>query len=352
MSVNRTTNRDEETGERALDRVLTGIEDGEHVLLCSHIRSDPDAIGSELGLAFLLDQMGKRVEIANDGGIDQHCRWLPGVDQIMSGPEQLSGQQDTVVAVDCANRERLGSLSDVLTSDVTVINIDHHETNGRYGDVNWIEPERSSVGEMIFEIWERSEHDLFSEPATCLYASIVSDTGQFSFSQTSSRSHEIAVRLLDTGVEPPRVSRRLFQDFEKSELDLMAKVIHNIKRTSARKIAWSTLGRDAYEQCGAEPWDSQPYVQMVMKLRDVEIGLLLRRLHDPEISGKHQGNIKGSLRSRGSFDVGEIAGMFGGGGHPQAAGFVVEGRPSKEEVEERVIQRIKEVVEDGSIARQ
>jgi len=339
--------------DEAFKQVIDALRDGSHFLLCSHVRSDPDAIGSELGLWYLLRELGKEVEIANHGGVDHHCRWLPNADRIESRTEDLTGNHDTVLTVDCANRERLGDMEElVVSSGAKIINIDHHATNEKFGDVNWIEAERSSVGEMIFEIWARMSPEIWREPATCLYASLVSDTGQFAFPQTSARSHEVAAVLLEAGVDTHDVARRLFQDYEKSELELMAYVIHNVRQTEDRHIAWSTIDEKAYENCGAEPWDSQPYVQLVMQLKGVEIGLLLRRLRNPEISGKYQGDIKGSLRSRGTYDVGKIAGLFGGGGHPQAAGFVMEGEPPMEEVEADVIQRIKEVIDDGTIARQ
>ncbi len=334
--------------DSVLNQVVEGLYESSHVLLASHVRSDPDAIGSELGLSFLLKKIGCEVEIANHGGVDQHCSWLPGADQIKCGTANITGNHDTFITVDCANRERLGDLSPIVDQSETVINIDHHASNDLFGDVNWILPNCSSVGEMVFEIWDRTDLQLSRDPAECLYTSIVSDTGQFAFPQTSSRSHEVAARLLEKGVEPQEVSGKLFQNYERSELDLMSYVIDNLSEASDCPFAWSTLDRDAYQTCGTEPWDSQPYVQLVMQLKKVEVGLLLRRLRDPEVGGQHQGHIKGSLRSRGTYDVGEIAGLFGGGGHAQAAGFVVENQNEMVQAEKRVIDRIKEAIKNGS----
>lgn len=333
--------------EQALDQVIDGLHDSEHVLLSSHVRSDPDSIGSELGLLFLLENLDKTVEIANDGGVDYHCQWMPRVELIKGGPDEVSGDHDTMVTVDCANRERLGDMSELADRCETVINIDHHASNDLFGDINWIRPKCSSVGEMIYEIWHRSEHELQQPAATCLYASIVSDTGQFAFPQTSSRSHEVAARLLEKGVEPQEVTGKLFQNYQRSELDLMAYVINNLSVTDDNAFGWSILDQEAYETCGTEPWDSQPYIQLIMQLKGVEVGLLLRRLRNPNVSGRHQGNIKGSLRSRGTYNVGKIAGLFGGGGHAQAAGFVVEDESSMERAQETVVNRIKEAMEDG-----
>jgi phosphoesterase RecJ-like protein len=334
--------------DNGLDQVIDGLYDSSHVLLSSHVRSDPDAIGSELGLSFLLKHLDRTVEIANHGGVDEHCSWLPGADQIKSGTADITGDHDTFVTVDCANRERLGDLSPLVDESETVINIDHHESNDLFGDVNWIRPACSSVGEMVFEIWDRTEFELSRDPAECIYTSIVSDTGQFAFPQTSARSHEVTARLLEKGVQPQEVSGKLFQNYERSELDLMSYVIDNLREASDCPFSWSTLDREAYRTCGTEPWDSQPYVQLVMQLKNVEVGLLLRRLRDPEVSGQHQGNIKGSLRSRGMYDVGAIAGLFGGGGHAQAAGFVVEDQSDMEQAERRVIDRIKEAIKHGN----
>ncbi len=333
--------------DRVLERVTQGIRNSSHVLLCSHIRSDPDSIGSELALAFLLEELDRTYEIANHGGVDKHCRWLPRANEIMNGPEQISGAHDTLVSVDCANLKRLGNMATVAERSEVVINIDHHVSNNHFGDVNWIIPDASSVGEMIYELWEEMEVHVHREAATCIYTSIVSDTGQFAFPQTSSRSHEVTARLLEKGVKPQRVSGKLFQDYDRPELDLMAYVINNLNVSEECPLAWSRLDEEAYRTCGTEPADSQPYVQLVMQLEGVEVGLLLRRLRGSDVSEHHQGLIKGSLRSKGTFDAGKLAGIFGGGGHAQAAGFVVEEKSSMREAEQYVIQRFEEAIKDG-----
>lgn len=326
------------------------LEDKRHILLSSHIRADADSVGSQLGLAYLLESLGNSVEIANHGGIDRHYKWLPRADEIQDGPSRLSGQHELVVSLDCANRERLADMRRVMSEDMPVLNIDHHRTNSQFGDVNWVEPEASSTGEMIYALWSHSSFEVDVEPATCLYTALVADTGQFSFPQTSHLSHYVGGRLLETGVDSYCVNKKLYQNLEREELKLMGYIIQHLEQSVGGELGWAVLDEEAYRQCGMEPWESQPFVQVLMRLREVEVGLLLRRLISPEVGGDpEKGPIKGSIRSRGKYDVSKLAGLFGGGGHQQAAGFLIEQENGEgiQEVEERVIDRIEEAMKNN-----
>ncbi len=323
-----------------LRKTVEAIKQGDHFLLSSHIRSDADSIGSELGLGYLLEELDRDYEIANHGGIDPHLRWMPGADRIQTGIEDDEASRETVIVLDCANRERLASINDVISEGTNLVNIDHHKTNDRFGTINWIEPAFSSVGEMVYVLWNQFQREPDARAASCMYAALVADTGQFSFPHTSEQAHRVAAQLLDAGVDPYEINKRLFQNLDLPELNLMGQIIQDLKQRVDGQLTWATLGRETYEKCGTEPWESQPFIQVLMQLKEVEVGLLLRDLVSEDVGGGENVRVKGSLRSRGRYNVNEIAKMFGGGGHPQAAGFLVDDADSVHDVEEEVVETI------------
>lgn len=329
----------------APDAICDAIQDGEEFLLTSHIRSDADSVGSELSLKYLLDRLGKDVQIANHGGIDERYLWLPGSEEIMD-PDQVQQTFDSVICVDCATWSRLASMREVVTDDAHLINIDHHSTNECYGDLNWIHPEASSVGEMIFTLWERFDFSINTEAVVAIYTALVADTGSFAFASTTSRAHVIASKLLEHDINPEKVHEKLFSNFSRAEMKLMGYILEKMSFSMADRFGWCSLSKEVYQEIGTEPWGSQPYIQELMRVKDVEVALLLRQLISEDRGGKPEGVFKGSLRSRGNVNVSDVAEEFGGGGHKYASGFVVESEQNIEAVEQSIVETIEEMIED------
>lgn len=326
------------------DEICDAIDQGERFLLTSHIRSDADSVGSELGLKYLLEELGKEVQIANHGGIDERYLWLTGSEEITS-PAEVDSNFDSVICLDCATWSRLASTRDLVNDDHHIINIDHHRSNECYGDLNWIHPDASSVGEMIYTVWTCYDYTMPKEAVIPMYTALVADTGSFAFASTTPRSHEIASELMKYDITPERIHERLFSNFSIPEMKLMGYILEEMQFSMDGRLGWCTLSKEVYEEVGTEPWGSQPYIQELMRVKGVEVALLLRQLISRDRGGKPEGVYKGSLRSRGNVNVSEVAAEFDGGGHKYASGFVVEDYDSMSRVERYVVGHIEEMME-------
>src|SRR5438105_7725733 len=170
------------THPKIVDRILEGIRDSETFCVVGHIRPDGDCVGSQLGLTLALEHQGKKVTCWNEDDIPQKYRFLDG-DQIIHRPKR--GQKfDCVIATDAASFERLGSVGPCVTERKLFINIDHHESNTRYADLNWVSARESSTGELIFKLLKAAKWPITRKIADCLFTAVSTDTGSFQYPST------------------------------------------------------------------------------------------------------------------------------------------------------------------------
>lgn len=298
-----------------MDRILKVVRDHQRFLLTAHVRADGDGIGSELALFHWLKRLGKTPHVVNDGGIHSLYDFLPGASEAGNGPEDLRSDYEVVITVDSGNFERLERLVPALKKQkYTLINIDHHKSNTRFGDINWIDPVIGSVGEMIYGLIRHSGVPLERNMALPIYISILSDTGRFSFSCTRPESHLITADLMRTGIQPGEVTYKLFGRRAPAELRLQADLIQNMAFHGGGKVAVGTMDRSTYARCGGAPYESQDFVDLLLHVDGVEIALFIRHMDDED-------KVKGSIRTRPPHDATKIADVFGGGGHARASGF-------------------------------
>jgi phosphoesterase RecJ-like protein len=314
-----------------VDEILRSIHGGSFALVTTHARCDGDAIGSLLAFGRFLGKLGKKVDMVVDDPVPSQYGFLPGVELVRIGPESVGTGYDLVVALDSASLDRLEGIADALPHGVPVVNIDHHGSNSRFGTVNWVDVESAAVGEMIFDIVARREELFDYDIALNLYVSIATDTGRFSFSSTTSRSHRIAAELMRFGLKPSEVSRHVYADKTIGELSLHTKCLATMQFSPDGRIAWARLTRDMYERTGSKPRDSQEYVEAVKAVRGVEVAILFRET-------EQQGQVKASFRATGVLNAAEIAALFGGGGHARSSGASIEG--NAEEAEKRVLPEV------------
>ncbi len=284
----------------------------------------------------LLERLGVRARVVNDGPVPSSLRFLPGIERAATFPDGLAEPADLLVTVDCGARELLFGVAEKLR-DVPIANVDHHVGNAGYGRWNWIEPRAAAVGEMIYDLVEACGVVPDAAMATNIYVSLVTDTGRFSFSNTTPRTHEIAARLLRAGVKPDLVSREVYRSRTPGQLALLARTIASLSVHAGGRVATARLTQAMCRECGAAPWDTQEFVDVPKSVRGAEVGLLLRELGD--------GSIKVSLRSEGGVDVDALARRFGGGGHVRASGCTLP--PPLSEAERRVLAAAEQAL-DGA----
>jgi phosphoesterase RecJ-like protein len=291
--------------------ILETIRRGERFLVCSHSRPDGDAVGSMLAFGMLLEQMGKRADLVTADRIPAVYRGLPRAETIQT-VLRAHGPCDAAILLECdgLERTRLRGLEEFYQ-----INIDHHATGQAFAHLNWIDRDAASVGELVYRVVKAAGATLTPEMATCLYTTILTDTGGFCYGGTRPSTFELAAELARAGADPIGIAQEIYFSIASSKLLLLGAALSNLHREGRLAWLWVTH-RDMQRTCAAEE-DCEGIVNYAISIADVEAAVFLREL--PE------GRIRTSLRSKGRVDVASIAARLGGGGHENAAGVTLDG---------------------------
>ncbi|WP_019119166.1 DHH family phosphoesterase [Brevibacillus massiliensis] len=287
-------------------------------LIISHVSPDGDTTGSALAVGLMLEQLGKRCTLVNEGETPAKFGFLPGCERIVNLREQPLGRMFShVIAVDAADSKRIGEAASLLSPDARIVNIDHHPTNDRFGQVNVIRTDAAATAEIIYELAAAGQFPIDESIATCLYTGLLTDTGGFRYSNTTSRVMEIAARLLAYGIKPGEIAERCLESITLEHVHLLKRALgalslHYNNRVAALKVSHADLA-----ETNAAPDDLSGLVNYGRNIEGVEVGVLLTE--------NAPGVVKVSLRSRSLVDVAEIAKSLGGGGHARAAGCTLKG---------------------------
>lgn len=298
--------------------LVDALLSGQNFLVTSHQNPDGDAIGSGLATARILRSLGKKVSLWYRDSFPSVYQALPGIEDVHIGDEPPAGFPeafDYTIALECPSLERSGLEEQLAGRDI--LNIDHHLGNDEYGVVNWIDTEAPSLGELLFHLTQAMELEIDEDTATCLYLTLVTDTGGFRFSNATARAFAAAAALVRRGARPERVSQWLYESQPISSLRLLAEMLPSIELHGNGRVATALLTREMFERAGAERGDSEGLIDYPRSIGGVECVALLREIGDNEY--------KVSLRSRGEVDVEAIASRHGGGGHRNAAGCTFGG---------------------------
>lgn len=285
-------------------------------MISSHDSPDGDAIGSELGLRALLIDMGKTVTIVNSSPLPDNLTFLVGTDEVHTYPDGSDTAFDAFLAVDAGRRHRLHPVDELAGEGVPFINIDHHEGNDEYGTVNWCDASYGSTGEMIFDLARAAGTPVDLALAEPLYVALLTDTGRFSFGNTTPSAHRMAEALLEAGVDPAKIHRKIYRNKSIERLRLEARAIAGLQIAAEGAIAWCAVTAADLAGAGASRGEARDLIEIPESLDGVEVAMVFR-----EDAGG--GGTRVSLRSAGSFRVNSFAERYGGGGHPKAAGLLL-----------------------------
>jgi len=302
-------------------------------LITSHVNPEGDSLGSQLAAANLLRAMEKNFTIVNHDRVPAHYEFLPEADLVKAVSEITKTDFDAALVLDCPNLERTGSVKPLVEKVKHVINIDHHVSNENFGEINWVKPDVSSVGEMIYRLYKKLGCKITREAALFLYISILTDTGSFNYSNTSAATHEIVSDLLGHGIEPYRVTRRIYENKTPGDIKLLGKALESLTITGGGKIAFMAIRKKQFRQTGTMPSSCENFVNFARSVRGVEVAVFFRE------DLKKKGLFHISFRSSRKADVNKIARALGGGGHKKAAGCLRTG--SFEKVKREVLKAIK-----------
>lgn len=314
--------------EKSLKAIAGLIREGDSFLIASHIDPDGDSIASQLALAAILMKIGKKATIVNRDPLPKAYAFLPNSEMILSEVPPNS-EFSAVFVLDSPNLERLGVPLSNLLGDRPFVNIDHHISNQRFGDHNLVAPEASSTSELIYHIPQALGTEVDPEIATGLLTGICADTGGLKQANTSARTLRIVSFLMEKGGALATVMNRLYEDNSPSRMRLLGSVLSSLELDDG--ILLLTLTQDMLKQAGSNLEESENFAEYALSVRGVKVGILLRE--------KGNGLVRVSLRSREPIDVDRIASLFGGGGHPQAAGCQIKG--GVDEVRDNLVAAVK-----------
>jgi phosphoesterase RecJ-like protein len=307
-------------------------------LLVAHIRLDGDALGSELGLAHILRARGQDPHVVNDSAIPQAYRFLPGVGEAGTSPADLREDYDLLIALDFASWSRAKAIRERLPAKLPAVAMDHHPPIERLGDVDWVDPSYSSVGEMVYRLASSAGWAVPPEAATCLYVAILTDTGRFSFSNTTASSLRAAADLVDLGAQHVLAAEKIYQETSPALIALRAEALRTLTLYANGRIAVMRLMLDMLARTGVDPIDTHDFADEPRSVRGARVGVLLREMGPPA-------EVKVSLRAHSGVDVEPVARKLGGGGHHQAAGCEVPG--GMDEVERTVVAELTQLLRAG-----
>ena len=294
-----------------VDAILNVLRNGERFLVCSHSRPDGDAVGSILAIGMFLEQMGKRADMVTADRIPIIYRTLPGADCIRT-TTHVHGPYDAAILLECDSpgRSRLAGLEKFL-----LINVDHHATGRPFGHINWIDHKATSVGELVYRLILAAGARITPEIATCIYTTVLTDTGGFIYGGTSASTFGLARELVLAGANPISIAQDVYFSTAISKLLLLGAALSNLRREG--RLAWlSITHQDMVRTCAVEE-DCEGIVNYALSIAEVEAAVLLRELPEQRI--------RVSLRSKGKVNVAAIAERFGGGGHENASGCALAG---------------------------
>ncbi len=300
----------------SLQTVAARIEAAGSVVITAHVNPDGDASGSALALALMLRPRGKKVRLA----IPMDDLGAPGVLEPFAqfrddGPV---AEPDLLVCLDCATVPRLALPELRGKAGVwPTVNIDHHETNTRYGHLNYVIGGASSTGELIYDLAQAAGWDIGGDVSEALWTAIVTDTGRFSYASTSPSTLRCAADLLSRGVRVAWLNDELFSVFDRGELEIRRRALASLETWFGGKVSVIALDEDDYRETGCSKSSTETFANIPRSVRGTEIAVFLYRLPgDPKTHA--------SIRARAPFSALPLAARFGGGGHDLAAGATLD----------------------------
>jgi phosphoesterase RecJ-like protein len=322
------------THPKIIDRILERIAESQTICIVGHIRPDGDCVGSELGLAFALMKLGKDVCCWNQDEVPLKYAFLDP-DKVLRKPGKLR-EFDLVIAVDCASFDRLGTVGQSVAKRRFLINIDHHLSNTRYGDINWISAREASTGELIFHLLKAAGWPITPAIADCLFTAVSTDTGSFQYATTKPVTYHTAGDLVKAGANLDRICHEVYQSYSLSRVRLLQHTYNKFRLGHDNQIAWLWLKASDFERTGADRSDTEGLIDHIRAIEPVVVACVFEEIEP--------GSTRISLRSKSPrINVSEILSQFGGGGHAAAAGARISGQPAT--VQRKVIGAVKKALE-------
>lgn len=315
----------------SISEVSRVLQEGDSFVIVSHYNPDADAYGSSLGLYNALKAMGKNVTVCNETGIIQRYISLPSIQGIKNTPQE----GEILLICDCGSYSRVGdSFKDKFKNFKKSVNIDHHVSNEFFSPLNYVDITASSTSEMIFDILTDAQIPITKEAAICMLAGIIGDTGSFQYTCATQKTFQVAEKLMSYGASPSEISRALFGSTPLSVVKLHAEALLSANFLFEDQFAEIIVTADMLSKHKASMDDTEGLAEKGRDIQNVKVSACYRQ----------DGPIwRISMRSTSDkYNVSDVAGAFGGGGHKVAAAF--RSTKSLESIQESLRTKIKEIL--------
>lgn len=295
------------------NKAIEMVKKSNLIYVSAHINPDGDAIGSTFAVYFALKKLGKDVHVVMPS-YSEVFEFLPGVEDRVDGIKE--DKYDLLIALDSSDHSRLAISDDEYERAEKVIMLDHHQIARPYGDFRYINDNKSSASEIAYLFIKELGVEFDSNIATLLYTGIMTDTGSFNYSNTSSDTLRVTAELVDYGAKTVEVCKKLNDTIKESKLKLLAKSIDNMEVFYDGKVRYTYVDYPTINSLGIHDEDAEGMTNYLRSVEGTEVAVYVR--------GKSDGSLKVSMRSNGNVDISKIAISFGGGGHPRAAGYTMQ----------------------------
>ena len=319
-----------------LSQIAEYILKSKKIGITYHVSPDGDAVGSVLALINGLKSLNKDCYVISKDKLSDNLKFLKDSEEITSEIVEPTIDTDVVIVLDCGNLERVSANLNEFTG--TIINIDHHLSNDKYGDINYIDSKAAATAEIVFELlgymgisFNDENNNTLKEIGTCIYTSIVTDTGAFRHSNVTERTHTISAALKKIGVDNTSIYQNLFDNKDFSRIKIIGKALSSMQLILNGKVALLEIDKDFTKDLGVDDiGDTSDIISYGLQIKGVEVTLLIKEVED---------GVKASLRAKSYVDVRKIAEIFGGGGHVRASGIKIK-NISMEEAKYEILNEI------------
>jgi len=304
-----------------VDQLRGLLEQSQEVLILGHKDADGDTLGCSLAFAEALERQGKQVYVLIPPPLPELYAWLPGFDRVIEAPP-AGAEPNLVLFFDAGNMERTGSMAHHVAAHATIVNLDHHASNSRFGDLNLIDAEgvtrepASAVGQMCLELFTEFGWPVTPEMATNLYVALMTDTGGFRHENTTPRVLADAAQLAQLGADPGEIATMVYKSRPLTTLRLQALSLAGMQVEADGQLAWAKVSKRMLRDSGAVMAESEGIIDSLNSIVGLRAAIMFKEI------GERLTKI--SVRTREDVDAAAICARFGGGGHHRAAGAEVE----------------------------
>ena len=300
---------------KEINRAAKLLKEKDSFLITTHTSADGDALGSVSALSCALKLLNKNVNLFLSDDVSYEFSFLKGMNNFAH--DINSGHYDVLIVVDCANLNRIGSELSHFKSYDTMINIDHHNGNKEFGDVNVVDKDACSAGILIYKILKAGGIEITKDIAEAIYTTILVDTGSFRYSNATSEAFLVAAEMIEKGVNTWSIAEQVYENQPLSRINLLKLVLSKMEVHVDKGFASVTVTKNMMKAANADLSVTDGFINFPRSVKGVEVALFFKEVN--------RGKYKLSLRSKGKADVSMVAETFGGGGHKNAAGCYLTG---------------------------